>query len=327
MKTHFEQLRDWMKLYENIEEEVLIQALFLLRAHYSLAGIVIICQRIFTLIDDKELPGFRDELNTLKIISTLKESPEHSHFFSGTIDRNRHTPTPLRPYTGDSGICDLLLIQAGRIESNERFDNLIIWFLEQIFHYQQKVHTLTLYSDYLNGDGRIKLKDQKGSRVYNAFLAIRLLGDPSYKDILEQVEKLLTNKALEEFINLMSAVCKDKPLVEKLLTNNEPEQLINLMSAVYKNKRLIEKLLINNEPKQLINLMSAVCKDKRLQEVFYALKLFLSQIWRNDSLKNKKKRREFLHRIGVKHQKLILQRYGSLSIAIQPLEDMDEIHR
>ena len=183
MKTHFEQLRDWMKLYENIEEEVLIQALFLLRAHYSLAGIVIICQRIFTLIGDKELPGFRDELNTLKIISTLKESPEHSHFFSGTIDRNRHTPTPLRPYTGDSGICDLLLIQAGRIESNERFDNLIIWFLEQIFHYQQKVHTLTLYSDYLNGDGRIKLKDQKGSRVYNAFLAIRLLGDPSYKDI------------------------------------------------------------------------------------------------------------------------------------------------
>src|SRR5690606_12368127 len=282
-----------------------------------------------------------------------------------------------------------------------------------------------------NGDGRIKLKDQKGSRVYNAFLAIRLLGDPSYKDILEQVEKLLTNKELEEFINLMSAVCKDKPLVEKLLTNNEPEQLINLMSAVYKNKRLveklltnkeleefinlmttvckdkplveklltnnepkqlinlmsavyknkrlveklltnkeleefinlmsavckdkplveklltnnepeqlinlmsavyknkrlIEKLLINNEPKQLINLMSAVCKDKRLKEVFYALKLFLSQIWRNDSLKNKKKRRKLLHRIGVKHQKLILQRYGSLSIAIQPLEDMDEIHR
>src|SRR5690606_3798658 len=266
MKTHFEQLRDWMKLYENIEEEVLIQALFLLRAHYSLAGIVIICQRIFTLIGDKELPGFRDELNTLKIISTLKESPEHSHFFSGTIDRNRHTPTPLRPYTGDSGICDLLLIQAGRIESNERFDNLIIWFLEQIFHYQQKVHTLTLYSDYLNGDGRIKLKDQKGSRVYNAFLAIRLLGDPSYKDILEQVEKLLTNKELEEFINLMSAVCKDKPLVEKLLTNNEPEQLINLMSAVYKNKRLVEKLLTNKELEEFINLMSAVCKDKPLVE-------------------------------------------------------------
>ena len=275
MKTHFEQLRDWMKLYENIEEEVLIQALFLLRAHYSLAGIVIICQRIFTLIGDKELPGFRDELNTLKIISTLKESPEHSHFFSGTIDRNRHTPTPLRPYTGDSGICDLLLIQAGRIESNERFDNLIIWFLEQIFHYQQKVHTLTLYSDYLNGDGRIKLKDQKGSRVYNAFLAIRLLGDPSHKYILGKVKKLVTK----------------------------------------------------NGPEQLINLMSAGSKNKRLNEVFYALKLFLSQIWQKKQLMNKKKRREFLHRIGLKHQKLILQRYGSLSIAIQPLEDVDEIHR
>src|SRR5690606_8407615 len=127
MNKYLVQLLKCINQNDNIVKEHLIQALFLLRAHYSLAGIVIICQRIFTLIGDKELPGFRDELNTLKIISRLQDSEKYSHFFSGTIDRNRHTPTPLRPYTGDSGICDLLLIQAGRIESNERFDNLIIW--------------------------------------------------------------------------------------------------------------------------------------------------------------------------------------------------------
>lgn len=275
MNIYFKQLLEWMNQNTHIEEQKLLQALFCLRAHYNLAGIVIICQRIFTLIGDNELPKFRDELNTLKIISTLQYSQEYSHFFSETIDRNKHILTPLRPYTGDSGICDLLLIQAGLRQNNESFDTVIIWFLEQIFHFQKRVHALELYSHYFNGDGSTKLKDQKGSRVYNAFLAIRLLGDPSNEDILEQVKVLL----------------------------------------------------LQNSPIQLIQLMSAGSEDKRLNEVFYALKLFLSQIWQNNRLKNKKKRREFLHRIGLKHKRLILQRYGSFSIAIQPLEDVDEIHR
>jgi hypothetical protein len=72
MNIYFKQLIEWIKQHENIEEQELIQALFLLRAHYSLAGIVVICQRIFTLIGDDELPEFRDELNTLKIISRLQ---------------------------------------------------------------------------------------------------------------------------------------------------------------------------------------------------------------------------------------------------------------
>ena len=138
MKSYFKKLLECINQNENIEEKELIQALFLLRAHYSLAGIVVICQRIFTLIGDDELPEFRDELNTLKIISRLQNSDQHSHFFSETTDRNKHKLTPLRPYTGDSGICDLLLIQAGQKESNERFDTVIIWFLEQIFYFQKE---------------------------------------------------------------------------------------------------------------------------------------------------------------------------------------------
>ena len=259
---------------ENIEKEQLIQALFLLRAHYSLAGIVVICQRIFTLIGDDELSEFRDELNTLKIISRLQDSEKYSHFFSETTDRN-NILTPLRPYTGDSGICDLLLIQAGISQNNESFNTVIRWFLDQIFHFQKKVHTLEKYSDYLSGEKREKLKAKKGSRVYNAFLAIRLLGDPSHEDILERVKDLITQ----------------------------------------------------NGPEQWIRSMSDRSEDKRFKEVFYPLKLFLSQIWENNPLKNKKKRPEFVHCIGLKHKKLILQRYGSLSIAIQPLEDVDEIHR
>ncbi|MFH7409279.1 tyrosine-type recombinase/integrase [Acinetobacter variabilis] len=274
MNEYLVQLLECINQNENIEKEQLIQALFLLRAHYSLAGIVVICQRIFTLVGDDELPEFRDELNTLKIVSRLQDSEKYSHFFSETTDRN-NILTPLRPYTGDSGICDLLLIQAGLSRNNENFDAVIIWFLEQIFYFQKKVHTLELYSSYLTGDGSIKLKDQKGSRVYNAFLAIRLLGDPSREDILERVKDLITQ----------------------------------------------------NGPEQWIRSMSDRSEDKRFKEVFYPLKLFLSQIWENNPLKNKKKRPKFVHCIGLKHKKLILQRYGSLSIAIQPLEDVDEIHR
>jgi hypothetical protein len=274
MNEYLVQLLECINQNENIEKEQLIQALFLLRAHYSLAGIVVICQRIFTLIGDDELSEFRDELNTLKIISRLQDSEEYSHFFSETTDRN-NILTPLRPYTGDSGICDLLLIQAGISQNNESFNTVIRWFLDQIFHFQKKVHTLEKYSDYLSGDKREKLKAKKGSRVYNAFLAIRLLGDPSHEDILERVKDLITQ----------------------------------------------------NGPEQWIRSMSDRSEDKRFKEVFYPLKLFLSQIWENNPLKNKKKRPKFVHCIGLKHKKLILQRYGSLSIAIQPLEDVDEIHR
>lgn len=214
MNNYFKQLLAWLRLHENIEENALIQALFLLRAHYNLAGIVVICQRIFTLIDAHDLAEFHDDLNILRIISTLEETPEHSHFFSATTDKNKHKLTPLRPFTGDSGICDLLLIQAGRRRNNENFDKLIIWFLKQTFHYQKNVHSLKLYSDYIKGDGSIKLKDQKGSRVYNAFLVIRQLGDPSHEDILDKVETLLTNNEPEQLIELMSADCEDKRLEE-----------------------------------------------------------------------------------------------------------------
>ena len=266
MNIYFKQLLEWINQNTPIEEQKLLRALFLLRAHYSLAGIVVICQRIFTLIGDNELPKFRDELNTLEIISALEYSEEYSHFFSKTTDKNKHNPTPLRPFTGDSGICDLLLLKSGENHNNESFDAVIIWFLNQIFHFQDKVHALELYSNYLNGNGITKLKDLKGSRVYNAFLAIRLLGDAGNTQILEDVKASL----------------------------------------------------LQNSPKQLIQLMSVHNNDEQLNKIYYALKLFLSQIWRNNRLKNNKKRREFLHRIGIKHKKLILQRYGSLSIAIQP---------
>ena len=146
MNIYFKQLLEWMNQNTHVEEQKLLRALFLLRAHYSLAGIVIICQRIFTLIGDNELPKFRDELKTLEIISALEYSEEYSHFFSKTTDKNKHNPTPLRPFTGDSGICDLLLLKSGENHNNESFDTVIIWFLDQIFHFQDKVHALELYS-------------------------------------------------------------------------------------------------------------------------------------------------------------------------------------
>lgn len=275
MNIYFKQLLDWLNQNEEIQEQQLIQALFLLRAHYNLAGIVIICHRIFTLIDEDKFPDFYNELKILKCISQLQDSGEYSHFFSETTDKNKHKLTPLRPFTGESGICDLLLIKAGLKKNHESFDTVITWFLEQIFYFQKRVHTLEHYRHYLTGNGSIKLKAQQGSRVYNAFLAIRLLGDPSYEKVLEEVKKLVTQ----------------------------------------------------NTPKQLIHLMSDDSKGQQFTEVFYPLKLFLSQIWKRNRLRNQKKRREFLHRIGLKHKKLILQRYASLSISIQYLEDVDEIHR
>ena len=82
MNIYFKQLLEWINQNEDVEEQQLIQALFSLRAHYNLAGIVVICQRIFTLISDDELLEFRNELHILRIISKLQYSEQHSHFFS-----------------------------------------------------------------------------------------------------------------------------------------------------------------------------------------------------------------------------------------------------
>lgn len=77
--------------------------------------------------------------------------------------------------------------------------------------------------------------------MYNAFLAIRLLGDAGNTQILEDVKASL----------------------------------------------------LQNSPKQLIQLMSVHDKDEQLNKIYYALKLFLSQIWQNNRQKNKKTSRIF----------------------------------
>lgn len=289
MNTAYQQLKGFVMQTSSVTEDQLLQTLFSLRAHYSLAGLIVICQRIIELVDkensDKanyiDFTEFSDELNTIRLISTLKhdqslkDCEKLSHFKSETINKNKHKPTPLRPFTGDSGICDLLLIQSELKEANTAFDKVLVWFLRQIFYFQRHVHTLEKYKIYLFGSGTSKLKDQKGSRIYNAFLAIRQLGDPTYEYPLKEVQKLI----------------KKYPEVE------------------------------------LIKKMREGHTDARLNLIFYSLQLFLSQIWESTTLDDKKKRQAFLHRIGHKHQQLALQRYGSLSIAMQSLDEADEIHR
>ena len=116
MNKYLEELNKFVIQNTDIQENQLIDALFILRAHYDLAGIVIICQRINELIEISDLyqgSEFSSELETLRVISRLPYSEEYGHFFSETTNKNKHKLTPLRPYTGDSGICDLLLIETG----------------------------------------------------------------------------------------------------------------------------------------------------------------------------------------------------------------------
>ena len=115
MNSDYQLLKSFVMQTTDVTEDQLLQTLFSLRAHYSLAGLIVICQRIIELVDkensDKanyiDFTEFSDELNTIRLISTLdsdqalKDRKELSHFKFETTNKNKHKPTPLRPFTGD----------------------------------------------------------------------------------------------------------------------------------------------------------------------------------------------------------------------------------
>ena len=75
-----------------IDQAKLIDALFIIRAHYNLAGIVVVCQHLSDLIDT--FPKLRagtsfedldDRLSTLIKIARLNDAP--GHFIEETINK------------------------------------------------------------------------------------------------------------------------------------------------------------------------------------------------------------------------------------------------
>jgi hypothetical protein len=165
-------------------------ALTMIRAPRSLAGIVACCRRLNELQEEHSflqsvpgIPEYRKRLDVLLKIASLETIDQH--FQSGSATGKRSSETPLRPFTGDSGLCDLLLIQPEAWASEQHradFDWLLAWYAWQVFHFQQIKSQQQAYGPYLKAppESELRLLEGIGSRVYSAFLLIRRLGEPRY---------------------------------------------------------------------------------------------------------------------------------------------------
>ena len=107
------------QLGPDVSRERLIDALYAVRAPRNLVGVIPAMRqfrdwrRIYgPLCECPELPGYAGSLVILDRIADLEVTDEH---LSGRVTaRFENAWTPLRPLTGDSVICELLLVRAGQ---------------------------------------------------------------------------------------------------------------------------------------------------------------------------------------------------------------------
>ncbi|TAN03313.1 MAG: hypothetical protein EPN36_13180 [Rhodanobacteraceae bacterium] len=211
----------------------LLDALFMIRAHYSLAAIVECCLRLTALRDAfpelAQEPAFSDQTERFEVVRRVGELRGiDPHFVAGSAVRRRGgdgvdvdaEATPLRPYTGESGLCELLLLtpsrhtgQGASPEETERasrhaqdFDRLKAWFAWQTFHHQQRRYARADYERYLKGDGTELLKPGAGSRIYGASLIVRKLGDSRWASEAAWVAGLLYPFTAVRSWDLMGAI-------------------------------------------------------------------------------------------------------------------------
>lgn len=225
MNTHLSKLQEAMESRHGVSAEQLRDVLFLLRAHYNLAGIVMCCRRLVELLDHFSWleaaltpESHSTFLSVVRTIASLKDAD--SHFLADTTRRNKNKETPLRPFSGDSALCDLLLIKPGHGTSetqNEVYSWAQAWFAAQVVRYQTRTHRKTEYFAYLDQQERDKgmsrLIDGQGSRVYGAMRLLRMLGDPAHEALTHEVFGLVKEWGLEgseQFIDLLAAALKKR---------------------------------------------------------------------------------------------------------------------
>ncbi|MEQ8799161.1 MAG: hypothetical protein RJQ08_14730 [Salinisphaeraceae bacterium] len=170
----------------------LIRALYLIRAHRSLAGIIPIANRLTDLALAN--PGLlsliesHDGGHSLELLRRIGALRSNDAGLQGYAlgDNN-----PLKPLSGDSCISDLLLLEpsCGQRLNNE-WESILVWFIYQAIRFQLTGLSLATYRRYLLDEFSRLREIGAGHRLYNVFLRIRWLADPTYQDQLTHIVEL-----------------------------------------------------------------------------------------------------------------------------------------
>ena len=168
------------QLGPEVSRERLADALYTIRAPRNLVGIIPAMRqfrdwrRIYgSLSECPELPGYAVSLVILDKIADLDVADEH---LSGRVTaRFENAWTPLRPLTGDSVICELLLVRAGQGVNAGDFERASAWLLWQAQRFNRRWNTRAAYAQYLSSDTGRLLDRKYGRRLYGGYLALRHL--------------------------------------------------------------------------------------------------------------------------------------------------------
>ncbi len=145
------------QLGPDVSRERLVDALYAIRAPRNLVGIIPAMRQFRDwrrtdrpLGECPELPGYAESLAVLDRIADLKVTDEH---LSGRVTaRYENVWTPLRPLTGDSVICELLLVRAGQGVDARYFERASAWLLWQAQRFNRRWNTRAAYAPYLTSD-------------------------------------------------------------------------------------------------------------------------------------------------------------------------------
>ena len=196
----------------DVSRESLVDALYAIRAPRNLVGIIPAMwqfrrwRRVYPALSEfPDLAGYRESMAILDRVADLDTSNEQ---LSGRVTKRYESVwTPLRPLTGDSVICELLLIQAGSGVDSKHFEQSSAWLLWQAQRFHQKLTSRASYERYLLSDSERLLDRRFGSRLYGAYLALRHLavGDPGARAQLESLVKLVGefNDAQSQWLTLL----------------------------------------------------------------------------------------------------------------------------
>jgi integrase len=177
-----------------VTQAELIDALRLISAHHNLEAIVTCTRRIFEFeqlypnLLDHPIENLAPRLDILRRISQLVFAEEH--FKQSHLPKD--SPCPLTPFTGDSPICDLMLLNRYDGTQQDEFEKVLAWFVWIALKYHNEALSSDRYESYiLSAEGRPKLSSNKYSgRIASAARHVRQLADSGRSDDLERLVQL-----------------------------------------------------------------------------------------------------------------------------------------
>lgn len=262
MNVRLKQLRQMLNKGKGkpVTQGQLVDALRLISAHQSLEAIVTCTYRIFELerkfpnILNHQIDDLAPRLEILKRISELDFADEHFK----TSHLPKDSPCPLMPQTGDSPICDLLLLNRHDGTLQEEYEQVLAWFVWLAVSYHNEALKPERYEAYLlTKDGKPKLSSNKYSgRIAAAALHIRKLADSKKSEDLIKLVKLnlLCSEENGRSLARLAALVGGRGGIHGILNHYEreykkeefelaKERLITVQESVHTSMRFLWRLM------------------------------------------------------------------------------------